>query len=61
MSIYDRWGEQLFYGTNLKAGQGWNGTFRENQALPGVYVYIINAENERGIRRQLIGDCTLLR
>jgi gliding motility-associated-like protein len=61
MSIYDRWGEQLFYGTNLKAGQGWNGTFRENQALPGVYVYIINAENERGIRRQLIGDCTILR
>ncbi|MBK8735215.1 MAG: hypothetical protein IPL98_04710 [Saprospiraceae bacterium] len=23
MSIYDRWGEQLFYGTDLKAGQGW--------------------------------------
>jgi gliding motility-associated-like protein len=42
MSIYDRWGNNVFVAENVPANdpaEGWKGSFSGNQAVPGVYVY----------------------
>ncbi len=42
MSIYDRWGNNVFVAKNVPANdpaEGWKGGFSGNQAVPGVYVY----------------------
>ncbi len=61
MSIYDRWGNQVFtgIGTDLIAG-GWDGTWGGRSVLPGVYVYQLTIlENERLV--SIYGDVTLVR
>ncbi len=40
-SIYNRWGQRLFYSTNPAAC--WDGNFRGKKQIPGTYVYLINA------------------
>lgn len=40
--IYDRWGNRIFYATDIKAndsGEGWRGQFKDFYAIPGVYVW----------------------
>ncbi len=39
--IFDRWGNVHFQTDNLT--EGWNGTFKGKKAMPGVYVYMIEA------------------
>lgn len=41
MSIFDRWGRQVFYPTD---GQAWNGNFNGNQVPEGTYYYVIEYE-----------------
>ncbi len=43
LSIYNRWGELLFYTANPK--KCWNGTYKGKQQIPGTYVYMIKANN----------------
>jgi gliding motility-associated-like protein len=63
MSIYDRWGELIFYSNEMDAS--WDGTFR-NQALPdGIYVYVIEVEGydfSGAIYNELLkGDVSILK
>lgn len=64
MNIFDRWGEQVFGGVNLRTNDqssGWDGRLNGNYVLPGVYVYdiiILTVENKE---LQYSGDITVLR
>ena len=39
LRIYDRWGKQIFYTTNLT--DSWDGTYNGERVKPGVYIYKI--------------------
>ena len=57
-SIYDRWGNQVHNSPNTE----WSGTFREEEAGLGVYVYHIKLFNERlSSNEELNGSFSLLR
>lgn len=61
-SIYDRWGNLVYFqkNTNLENIQLWDGRFGDRKLSPGVYVYLINYSNpnaENIIRR---GQITLV-
>jgi gliding motility-associated-like protein len=65
MSIYDRWGNQVFLTENKPGNapsEGWNGSFGSQDAIPGVYVYIVEVliDGKAGIDTYY-GDLTLLR
>lgn len=57
-SIYNRWGERVFYAT--RPGEGWNGTYKDLPADMGVYFYmlIVDRLGEHIIYK---GDVTLIR
>ncbi len=64
LSIYDRWGEQMFqrqdFTTNVPE-DGWDGAFRGKEALPGVYVFVARVELNPGKVVVLKGDVLLYR
>ena len=37
VEIFDRWGEKIFYSSDLDFK--WDGKYRDNYVLPGVYIY----------------------
>ena len=37
VEIFDRWGEKVFYSTDLDFQ--WDGKYRDNYVLPGIYIY----------------------
>ncbi len=50
MSVYNRWGDRIYESKGTKPG--WDGTFRQNHADPGVYMVavryvLINESNEK--------------
>ena len=67
LSIYDRWGKQVFYSDNYQ--NNWDGTY-QGQPLPGgVYTYLIEylyinpngqQPNPDGSKRQVRGTVTLI-
>lgn len=62
--IFDRWGNQVFANSDFKPNdpaQGWDGSFKGENCLPGVYVYWLEAQSLNGIIIQLEGDITLIR
>ena len=64
LSIFDRWGNALYQGVDLKVNdpaQGWDGTSRGKPLDPGVYVYVIELEDASGQRLILKGEVHLLR
>ncbi|MBK8954707.1 MAG: gliding motility-associated C-terminal domain-containing protein [Saprospiraceae bacterium] len=64
MSIFDRWGNLVFRGTNLiprNPNSGWNGRSGDQNCLPGVYVYQIKGKFLDGFVKTVSGDLTLLR
>jgi len=64
MAIYDRWGAQVFLGQNLRLNDpqnGWNGEFRGQKLLPGVYVYQAKVVFEDGSTTLVSGEITLVR
>lgn len=64
LSIYDRWGNEVYNCENKSATLtpcGWNGMFKDNKCLPGVYVYHVSWEDQYGNLKNLIGDVTLIR
>ncbi|MDQ3141491.1 MAG: gliding motility-associated C-terminal domain-containing protein [Bacteroidota bacterium] len=61
--VFDRWGELVFENKHFKSNeelQGWNGEFRNQKVLPGVYAYLIDASVE-GVSKKIVGSITLLR
>ncbi len=57
--IFNRWGELVFETTNQN--QGWDGTFRGNQADSEVFVYYLDVICIDGQQYQTKGDITLIR
>ena len=63
-SIYDRWGNLLFTAKDLSPTQTtsfWNGTFKNQPVVPGVYVYQIELLFKDGSTEQRAGDVTVLK
>ena len=64
LRIYDRWGEEIYRANNILPNTeigAWDGTFRNELVMPGVYVYMINYHNKIGNHFSLVGDITVLR
>jgi hypothetical protein len=63
--VYDRWGNEMYRVENVPAsdtGQfGWTGRFGTNDAIEGVYVYIVEVTFSDGETRRFARDLTLLR
>ena len=57
--MFNRWG-QLVY-DNENPGQGWDGTFKNENAPSDAYIYLITIEMPSGDIRTEKGDVTLLR
>lgn len=64
LAIFDRWGNQVFLGSDLTPGdskQGWNGSFRGNQLNQGVFVFLAELELSDGKIVPIKGEITLIR
>lgn len=64
LQIFNRWGEKVFENNNFfpdRNGEGWNGQFKNQKAMDGVYVYFVEIEFVDGVVEQYEGDVTLLR
>lgn len=59
MSIYDRWGEEIFYTENIE--EPWNGWYKNQEVEMGVYVYVISIDDQNGDQHIHRGGVTLLR
>ena len=60
MTIYNRWGEQIFQSTSIN-GRGWDGKLNGMDQPEGVYVYIIDAVFVDGNKEHQQGNITLMR
>jgi gliding motility-associated-like protein len=58
-AIYNRWGEKL-YQTNNPA-EGWDGTFKGQTVMEGVYIYTFDAVGYDRQQYHLKGSVTLMR
>lgn len=64
LSIYNRWGEELFNDTDFlpnDPAHGWDGSFRNVLINPEVFVYHVEVEYVDGEIENLTGDVTLMR
>lgn len=64
VSIYDRYGNMVYTKDTFdfeSEADGWDGTFRGNQVLPGVYIMIVEVTDFSGKRQILKQDLTLIR
>jgi hypothetical protein len=58
ISIFNRWGEQVFYSTDK--GFRWNGEIQGRISVNTVYNYIIHFRDPNGKPHRLIGSITVL-
>ena len=64
LSLYTRWGEQVFEGVNLSPNDepsGWNGMHKGERMNPGVFVYKVQVEFFDGFIEDFEGDFSLIR
>ena len=62
--IYDRWGNLVFNAEDFDPNVQnfvWDGRYNEDNAIPGVYVYLVNLVLRGGEPVTLAGDVTLLK
>lgn len=62
--IYDRWGELVYSAFNtgpLEQYIGWDGRFKGDDAVNGVYVYAVVLDIVDGTQENHFGDITLIR
>lgn len=62
--IFDRWGEMLYEHFDFPINDtttGWDGTFKGQTMMPGVYVWYLEAEYEDGMKENFRGGTTLIR
>ncbi len=58
-SVYNRWGEKIFYSESLD--MGWDGTYMNKEMLPQVYVYTVTIQFLDGYMMSKKGSVTLIR
>ncbi len=62
MTIYDRWGKEMFFTKNIN--EGWNGTYNNkgdfSKGVQGVYVYLIEVADRTGKKHIYKGTVTLI-
>ncbi len=59
-SIYSRWGEHIFETSNIN--ECWDGRFKNKDLNPGVFIWIIEVNNETCNKYELLkGDITLIK
>ena len=64
MAIYNRWGELVYEGLNIRPndpGVGWDGTFRGEVVAPDVFVYVLEVLCSTGEPFTFRGDVSLVR
>lgn len=65
MTIYNRWGEQVFYNGNmsndLNGTDGWDGTDHGKPSPQDTYVYRVNVTYFNGVVKNKTGTVTLIR
>jgi len=59
LSVYDRWGQKVFFSTDISIG--WDGTFEGKDVNSGVYVYKLKALFDNGKLATKTGNITLMR
>lgn len=62
--IFDRWGDQVFEAKGFAPNDlsvGWDGSYRGDKVLPGVYVYFAVVRYIDGATEVFKGDVTVLR
>ncbi len=59
MTIWNRWGQEVF--RTVDPMKGWDGTFKGQQAITGVYAYVISYKNPFGENKIVTGNVTLSR
>lgn len=59
MTIFNRWGQQVF--RSLDPHEGWDGRFRGQEAQAGVYAYFITYKNIYNEEKLVKGNVTLTR
>lgn len=57
--VFNRWGEQVFYSTDINTG--WDGTYKNQDQPVGTYVYLVKYRSASGSLVDKSGDVTLLR
>ncbi len=60
VAIFNRWGECVFESEDLNNCR-WDGTYRNNACLPGVYTYTCRIRCHNGVETELKGDITLIK
>ena len=64
LRIFDRWGNEVWFGENLPAGMentGWNGTSNGTPVNSGTYAFIAEVQLTFGVSKRVSGNVTLLR
>ena len=59
MQIFNRWGQKIFETETLD--KWWDGTFNNQPATEGAYVYVIHVWEKDGSEYTLPGTITLVR
>jgi gliding motility-associated-like protein len=62
--VFDRWGEMIYEAKNFNFNDpdvGWDGTFRDKPADPGVYVWVLEVQYVDGVVEVFRGNTTLIR
>jgi gliding motility-associated-like protein len=60
MSIYNRWGQEVYATTQIN-GRGWDGKLNDVPQPQGVFVYLIEVTFHNGMSEKKQGNVTLLR
>ena len=59
LTIFNRWGQIVFHTTNPT--DGWDGTYRNKEALAGTYGYVLIFQDEAGKKFKRVGSLHLIR
>jgi len=59
ITIFNRWGEEMYYSTDIE--EGWDGKYKGNEAQQDVYVYVVRVTSLAGKEFEYYGTITLLR
>lgn len=59
--VFDRWGNEVYYGNSFKEGEGWDGTYKKVPQPLGVYFWELSYTDRYGNTGTKKGDVTLIR